>query len=187
MKQLYEYIHLMKGVLPEEFCDDAIKKYSGRNDWIEHAWTSYDPNKTMNISTRRDKELLNLAFEGEHLDYLSKKCNQWISSYMNRHPEHIQIRHTSEFRINRYVTGTSMSVHSDNIVSLFETGSGSPVLSIVGCLNNDYEGGEFIMFDDLKINIKKGDVLIFPSAFMYRHRVETVTKGERWSFVTWAF
>ena len=186
MKQLFEYVHLLKGVIPQEFCESAIKKYSESDDWVEHVWTNYDKNTSKNITTKRQKELLNLSFEGEHLDYLVKNCGMWIKSYTNRHP-FLQIRHNSDFRINRYVTGTSMAEHSDNIVSLFESGSGSPILSIVGCLNDDYDGGEFIMFDDMKINMKMGDVLIFPSAFMFKHRVETVTKGERWSFVTWAF
>mgnify|MGYP001213588018 CR=1 FL=1 len=34
--------------------------------------------------------------------------------------------------------------------------------------------------------LKKGDVVIFPSNFMYPHRVEKVTKGTRYSFVTWS-
>lgn len=187
MKQLYEYIHLMKGVIPEEFCDDAIKNYSSNDNWVEHHWTNYDEQSSKNVHIKREKELLNLYFDGKYLEYLNKKCMEWITSYTNRHPNQIAIRHISALRINKYITGTSMADHSDNIVSLFEKGSGSPVLSIVGCLNDDYEGGNFIMFDDLKINIQKGDVLIFPSAFMFRHRVETVTKGERWSFVTWAF
>lgn len=177
----------MKGVIPKEFCDDAIKNYSNSDDWIEHVWTNYDDTASQNIVVKREKELLNKNFDGEYSKYLENNCIMWLNSYMSRHPNQIQIRHTSGFRINRYVTGTSMSEHSDNIVSIFESGSGSPVLSIVGCLNDDYEGGDFIMFDDMKINLKKGDVLIFPSAFMFRHRVEPVTKGERWSFVTWAF
>ena len=188
MKQLYEYIHLMKGVIPEDFCNDAIQHYTIRNQWVEHAWTKYDDTPSKNIVlTKREKELLNSPFDGQFLEYLIERCDQWLKSYSNRHPHQFQIKNTSEFRINRYVTGTGMADHSDNIVSLFEKGAGSPILSIVGCLNDDYEGGDFIMFDDMKINLKKGDVLIFPSAFMYRHRVETVTKGERWTFVTWAF
>ena len=187
MKQLYEYIYLMKNVIPKEFCDDAIKTYSNNDNWFEHHWTNYDEQISKNVHIKREKELLNLFIDGEHLEYLNKNCMEWIKSYHNRHSNQIAIRHISAFRINKYVTDTSMSDHSDNIVSLFEKGAGSPILSIVGCLNDDYEGGDFIMFDDMKINLKKGDVLIFPSAFMFRHRVETVTKGERWSFVTWAF
>ena len=140
----------------------------------------------MNISTRRDKELLNLVFEGEHLDYLAKKSIEWISSYMNRHPVHIQLRHTSEFRINRYVTGTSMSEHSDNIVSLFEKGSGSPLLSIVGCLNDDYEGGEtYFPEQNIKYTPEAGHLIMFPSDLTHPHGVTEVIKGDRYTLPIW--
>ena len=81
-----------------------------------------------------------------------------------------------------------MSRHSDHIVSLF-TGEqrGIPVLSIVGVLNDDYQGGEFIMFDDYEIKFKAGDVIIFPSIFLYPHKVKPVKKGIRYSFVSWCF
>ena len=39
----------------------------------------------------------------------------------------------------------------------------------------------------LESNLKKGDILLFPSTFLYPHRVEQVKKGTRYSFVTWAF
>ena len=38
-----------------------------------------------------------------------------------------------------------------------------------------------------KIRLKTGDILLFPSNFMYPHEVKEVTKGVRYSFVRWAF
>ena len=61
------------------------------------------------------------------------------------------------------------------------------MLSIVGQLNEDFEGGEFVMWGDQVIPFEKGDIIIFPSNFMYPHRVEPVTKGERYSYVSWAY
>ena len=37
---------------------------------------------------------------------------------------------------------------------------GIPILSIVAVLNDDYEGGEFILFDDYEIKFKAGDLII---------------------------
>ena len=81
-----------------------------------------------------------------------------------------------------------MSRHSDHIQSLF-TGEkrGIPILSVVGVLNDNYEGGEFIMFDDYEIKFKTGDLIIFPSVFLYPHKVKPVIKGIRYSFVSWCF
>ena len=43
------------------------------------------------------------------------------------------------------------------------------------------------MFKDKEIKLKTGDILIFPSNFMYPHRVEPVKKGIRFSFVSWVY
>ena len=43
------------------------------------------------------------------------------------------------------------------------------------------------MWGDQVIPFEAGDVIIFPSNFMYPHRVEPVTKGARYSYVSWAY
>ena len=82
-----------------------------------------------------------------------------------------------------------MENHCDHIHSMFDgERKGIPILSIVGVLNDDYEGGELIMFDgDKTISTKKGDLLIFPSNFLYPHRITPVTKGPRYSYVSWVW
>ena len=57
----------------------------------------------------------------------------------------------------------------------------------VSLLNDNYQGGEFIMFDDYEIKFKAGDLLIFPSVFLYPHLVKPVTKGIRYAFVSWCY
>jgi predicted 2-oxoglutarate/Fe(II)-dependent dioxygenase YbiX len=49
---------------------------------------------------------------------------------------------------------------------------------LLGVLNDDYEGGEFIMFDDYEIKFKAGDLIIFPSIFLYPHLVKPVKKEQ---------
>ena len=46
------------------------------------------------------------------------------------------------------------------------------------------EGGEFFMIDKQR-EFSKGDILIFPSNFIYPHVVKPVTKGIRYSFISW--
>ena len=43
------------------------------------------------------------------------------------------------------------------------------------------------MFDDYEIEFKQGDVVIFPSLFLYPHKVEPVTKGTRYSYISWVW
>ncbi len=60
-------------------------------------------------------------------------------------------------------------------------------LSMVLFLNDEFEGGEFV-FPDLHIQVKPkpGLLVCFPSDQNYLHGVAPVTKGTRYSIVTWA-
>lgn len=60
-------------------------------------------------------------------------------------------------------------------------------LSMVFFLNNDFEGGDFV-FPELKVRVRPepGMMVCFPSNHHYSHGVEPVTKGKRYSIVTWA-
>ena len=40
-------------------------------------------------------------------------------------------------------------------------------------------------YDDLKYKLDKGDAIMFPSNFMYPHEIMPVTKGTRYSAITW--
>lgn len=57
-------------------------------------------------------------------------------------------------------------------------------LSLVTLLNEEFEGGEFLLhhFGDLP-EMKKGTTIVFPSFKL--HKVSPVIKGERWSLVNW--
>ena len=55
-----------------------------------------------------------------------------------------------------------------------------------GFNRRNYEGGEF-MCREKKNKLIRGDILLFPSNFMYPHEVKEITKGIRYSFVSWAF
>lgn len=59
-------------------------------------------------------------------------------------------------------------------------------LSMVLYLNDGFEGGDFV-FPDLHIRIRPepGLLVCFPSNRYYRHGVEPVIKGNRYSMVTW--
>jgi predicted 2-oxoglutarate/Fe(II)-dependent dioxygenase YbiX len=64
-------------------------------------------------------------------------------------------------------------------------------LSIIINLNDDYVGGELYFTsqdteDIYKIyELKKGDVIIFPSNFLFPHGIMPVVKGTRYSLITW--
>ena len=51
-------------------------------------------------------------------------------------------------------------------------------------LNDNYEGGEFILCGE-PLEKKKGSAVVFPSNFMFPHEVQKVTSGNRYSIMTW--
>ena len=91
----------------------------------------------------------------------------------------------SHVRFNKYAENKKMALHADHIHSMFDgERKGVPILSVLGLLNDDFEGGEFFMIDKQR-EFSKGDILIFPSNFIYPHVVKPVTKGIRYSFISW--
>jgi predicted 2-oxoglutarate/Fe(II)-dependent dioxygenase YbiX len=106
----------------------------------------------------------------------------------------IEILESEVPQILSYGVGGHYSPHVDG-ESLWQTPNGELIwkkstdrdISMVFYLNNDYEGGDFV-FPDLKIRVRPepGMLVCFPSNHHYRHGVEPVTKGQRYSIVCWA-
>ena len=59
-------------------------------------------------------------------------------------------------------------------------------LTVIMSMNDGYEGGEVALFNrELVYKLGAGDVLVFPSNFMYPHEIMPVTEGTRYSIITW--
>ena len=93
---------------------------------------------------------------------------------------YVQIKEDTGYMLLRYKTGDYVKKHVDTSSDQHRT------LSCSLILNDDYEGGEITFLDgEIKPNLKKGDLLIFPSSFTYPHQVLPVTSGTRYSIITW--
>jgi predicted 2-oxoglutarate/Fe(II)-dependent dioxygenase YbiX len=64
---------------------------------------------------------------------------------------------------------------------------GIPTMTFLASLNDEYTGGEFVMWGDEVIPMGKGSALVFPSCFLYPHRVDPVISGIRYSCVSWSW
>jgi uncharacterized protein (TIGR02466 family) len=103
-------------------------------------------------------------------------------------PVSFPLQELTRIRFNRYNVGTNMKMHHDHIHTIFDgERKGVPILSFLALLNDDFEGGDFLMFDGKKLKLSMGDVVVFPSNFLYPHAVTTVTKGTRYSCVSWGY
>jgi predicted 2-oxoglutarate/Fe(II)-dependent dioxygenase YbiX len=109
--------------------------------------------------------------------YISELGMSWFTAW----------NEASEIRFNKYEAGTNMKLHCDHIQTLFDgKRRGIPTLTVLGLLNDDFQGGEFKLCGET-VNLSVGDVIVFPSNFMYPHEVTTITEGTRFSFVSWVY
>ena len=94
--------------------------------------------------------------------------------------EHFEIDVDTGYQLLRYKEGQFYTQHTDSFISQQRS------LSCSLILNDDYEGGEFCFWDGTMMHRPpKGAALVFPSNFMYPHEIRTVTKGARYSIITW--
>lgn len=105
----------------------------------------------------------------------------------------VQFPYAEPCSILRYQAGQFYKRHVDNILlaSRFqEVQQGMPTrdISVVGYLNDDFEGGE-TYFDRQQVSVspKAGAVLLFPSYFTHPHQSLPVTKGVKYAFTSWLF
>ena len=188
MNSIEDYI-IVANTIPKDICKQVIDECNIKQ-WTKHKWNNYttgintsEQTKELDVmpSTKNQQDKLKLAI-AKALDEYQRICSwggektgsTWLSSY-------------STIRFNRYQVGTMMRKHYDHIHDIFDgKKKGVPLVSIVGNLNEDYKGSEFTC-RDTTIKLKTGDILMFPSNFMYPHEVTECTKGIRYSFVSWAY
>ena len=81
----------------------------------------------------------------------------------------------------KMIEGDHYNQHIDEAVGL-----NNYKITISISLNDDYEGGHLNFFNDtFTIKHKKGDIVMFPSTFLFPHSVSKVEKGTRYQLMTW--
>ena len=166
-------IKLFNDQLSSDLCKEIVKELRSceyKHDVVTHTWQTI----------KRHEELMAIL----HFtikDYLTELNGDYFTSWNGY----------SQPRYNRYTKSDECKMHCDHIHSLFTTAEdpdpkGVPILSLVCLLNDDFTGGEFII-GEKTINLTSGDVVVFPSNFMFPHKVNTIKNGERYSFVSWVW
>ena len=188
--QLKDLIHVEKGIIPANLCDYIIEDIEKR-PWQPHTWYnaqngSFGSEETMELDVQQiTPELQQLltpimirAGAAYNQKYSYKGCER-TNQIMNKF---------SSIRFNRYGKGQIMRQHHDHIHSLFDGNEkGIPVLSFILNLNDDYEGADLFFWENHIVPLGKGDIIMFPSLFLFPHGVTEAKKGKRYSAVSWAW
>ena len=188
--QLKDLIHVEKGIIPANLCDHIIQDIETR-EWRPHTWynnvnKSFGSEETMELDvqgiTPELQQLLTSIMKQAGAAYNQKyayKGCQRTGQIMNKF---------SAIRFNRYGCGQIMRQHHDHIHSLFDGNEkGIPVLSFILNLNDDYEGADLFFWENHVVPLGKGDIIMFPSLFLFPHGVTEAKKGKRYSAVSWAW
>lgn len=180
---LYYYVKQYKNILETQVCQQTITELE--NTTFERHWY-YDNIKKEKFSD--DLDCYVSMADTTTSEYLKNAIINCVNAYQKE----LGFSWFNNWegivrpRFNKYTVGTAMKKHCDHITTLFDgTRRGIPILSILGCLQNSDSGGDLILFDDKIVDFMPGDIFIFPSNFLFPHRVTPVIAGTRYSFVSW--
>lgn len=184
---LNSYIKIYKNRVDVNLCNEILHQQSSPSAiWKEHTWT----NEQHEVIKFQEKEpevcdastipntpiLMNIIWNTIQ-EYIRELDAPWFVGW----------RGHSLVKYIRYPAKTNMKMHVDFIHNIFDgERRGIPILTIIGLLNDDFEGGEFNLIG-VDQKIKAGDIMVFPSTFMYPHEIKVITNGFRHSFQSWVW
>tara|TARA_R100000315_G_scaffold58701_1_gene33974 strand:+ start:467 stop:1117 length:651 start_codon:yes stop_codon:yes gene_type:complete len=128
---------------------------------------------------KKNKESINIPDSVRALVTFKIHNNLYIDSVIS--PKRVSLNFYNEYGVgdyyNKHVDSFKATPKHKN--TFFDYG-----FSL--CLNDDYEGGEFVLENDVGemiYDIKKGQILIFP--IIYPHKITKVTSGSRKAMIGW--
>jgi len=178
-------IHKVENALSKDSCLSIIKYINitcktkaklmvgNKNVEIKSQRDVYDHG--LNPNNNNDKPYIKIL-----LDVMQKELLKYMNIFTYLHQVKIQ-----DINLLKYEVGNFYGTHIDAYHTV------NRQLSFIINLNQEYEGGDIIFTHPSdrksykKISFKTGDLLVFPSNFMYPHNITPVTKGIRYSCVSW--
>jgi len=175
-----EAIVEIKNVVSTEFIDKIIPLTNNR------------AKKNLTVMGGLDKNIRNV--KGHHLtfdtptdlfywNYIKNEIERLYTYYKIKFPQMQSIK-INQIDLLKYSPGGKYEIHTDHFTT------STRALSVIINLNDNYEGGDLVFTDQKEKEIKrlklgKGSIVFFPSNFMYPHGIQPITKGTRYSIVSW--
>ena len=183
-KNIEDYIVVFDGILSNDLCNTILNEYLNENEWMPTSVGVGTIEKHI-----RNTDTIGLSLAGviqqnpEKRKFLDDELFKCAGSAIKKYNELFpmaMIEQDSGYELLRYNEGQFYVQHTDSFMKQ------PRAVSCSFALNDDYEGGEFAFWDrEKKVTLKKGSAILFPSNFMYPHEIMPVTKGTRYSIVTW--
>lgn len=174
MNNLTDYIAVYRNVVPPQLCNNIIADYK------DQEFNTAETSGGLHQDIRKCSTIK--IVPGELDDAMYQCAASVIQRYADEHSarETMSITMDTGYDLLRYQVGDFYTQHTDS----FTERQRQVTCSFM--LNDDYEGGEFCFFDRSIVHrLNKGDAVMFPSNFMFPHEILPVTKGTRYSVITW--
>lgn len=193
MELVTDYIKIVNDALPENFLNNFHKHLQLKSKEFQTGTVAGNGQAggVVDTSIRQvgiypltvcDGKLEDAYYYNLFSEYLFKIVEDYVEETGN----YCQVRNLLNMQVLRYEKAGHYKFHVDASAFYPRT------LSIIYLINDDYEGGELEFIkatknsqEPIRIPKKKNTLVIWPSNFMYPHRVTPVTRGVRYSMVTW--
>jgi len=167
---------------------ESISKKEPRFSWI---WAKTSNTNNLDDSVRdthRTNKLFPLSgyssgqnpmFCKQIDEFVFNKTTEYIKSYAEKNE--LGGLEDEGYSILKYQDGAEYKNHYD-----CGPGTNKRVVSMLAYLNEEYSGGEleFVNFG-IKYKPSAGDIILFPSSYIYSHIAHPVTSGTKYAIVTW--
>lgn len=183
-RKLEDFIKVYNDIVTVELCEKILKEYQNSDEWgqtlVGNGVVNTDI-RNCDIIQLSDNNIIEKNYETRK--FIDVNLHQQLLEVVNKYSEEFPTFSPSidtGYDLLRYKEGQYYVQHTDSFISQQRS------VSCSLALNDDYEGGEFAFFDrQIMIRPGVGSVIVFPSNFMYPHEVMPVTKGTRYSIITW--
>lgn len=120
------------------------------------------------------------------LNYIKSRLYDVGEAYRKKHPQ-FRLKDLNQIDLLKYEANEYDAGYTYHVDASGKTAKRIVSMSI--CLNNDFDGGEFKFLlpngDEIQYPQNVGDLIMFPSNFMFPHQVNKITRGTRYALIAW--
>lgn len=193
--QLQDFIVKVDDVLPPELCDEIINEYTESEYEQSETFRKKDDYRTCRQVAISDKEVIGNNERRRQIDQtVFEKIDPVVAEYALNFDTHLVYEGDSGYVLLRYEPGQFYKEHTDDPSKIQFRPDGTVLkeslikrkVTLIIQLNDDFEGGGLSFFGDThRVEVKKGSAILFPSEYLFPHQALPVTKGVRYSLITW--
>lgn len=196
---LKDFIRIEKNVLSDELCDEIVNEY--KNDLFTRSpvmdkreiFSNWRNCESIQTSSTENLEVNIRRKELDHIIY--EKVTEYGISYLKSVKAEGEFSNDSGYELLKYEVGQHYKEHVDECGTvrkengeIEEASLIKRKLTFIIQLNDDFEGGGLSFWENTyKIEIEKGSAILFPPYYLFPHQALPVTKGTRYSLITWLF